>query len=627
MLKQRQSEFIKQIKLIPNFVELNYYSSVLGVSDKTLSRDIKYLNNNFFEPPVSIIAKRGVGIALNATQSEYVSILNKMSSYETNTFNIEISNTVRPFYILLYLLLNANKDTSQKELSEIFYVSKSVINSDLKYEKYLGKNVSLVRSTKGTSIRGSEIELRKSIVNILIMIHSLEHPSPSSLSLSNIVPKHFENIFEFELSVEKTALIDRLVMIIDSMSQDTLTWEDRRKLYCGIFVLVYKYEMGVELNEFENEILEYHDVNHLLFPIANYLYREINDVVLISESEISYILKLLNTLNSIKKIVEMHIEFEFDKSIVELYADDFIDAFSAITEINLRSKIGFSEMIRLHIRKMIQRVFSDNQLENNILSSIQQEYKSTLDICSVICGILEKKYKVPPLSIDEISYLTLYIQSELINFETKRHVAIVVESKSVFDNLLRTQLEVNFSNWEISSLSIGDIADKKFELNQYNFILNTTPSHFNIDIPVLKVGAILNSVDLIKIKKFDIQVESVFNNLQLKLKQIINDLSDIGVEIIVIDKEHHDLLDDYIHSWSFIGENKITFKYNFAENISNRCELYISEKMNLRRIIFYMSDWDYMLFASKLVYLLGMDLLSANEVFIKWLKREVKENV
>lgn len=306
MLKQRQSEFIRQIKLVPDFIELKNYSVALNVSEKTLSRDIKYLNDNYFKYPVCILAKRGVGVALQATQSEYVSILNEISIYECQNLNVEISNTVRPYYVLLYLLLNANKELSQQELSEVFYVSKSVINSDLKtVQNVLNEELLLDKSTKGTSVRGIELEIRNAIVLVLILIHDQERQTSSSLVLDHVIPKHFESVFTFEVSIEISQLADRLLLLINSMAQNTLTWEDKRKLYCGLFVLMYKYEMGVEKNELNNEIIIISDVDHLLFPMANYLYREINDIVSLDESEISYILYLLKNINTIKKLIEL----------------------------------------------------------------------------------------------------------------------------------------------------------------------------------------------------------------------------------------------------------------------------------------------------------------------------------
>jgi PRD domain. len=79
-----------------------------------------------------------------------------------------------------------------------------------------------------------------------------------------------------------------------------------------------------------------------------------------------------------------------ESSLIDNFSEDFIDAFSTITDINLRKKPNFITRIKDHIRPMIKRVQIGLGIVDEHLEDYAQEYLSTLNVCEIICWILTK---------------------------------------------------------------------------------------------------------------------------------------------------------------------------------------------------------------------------------------------
>ena len=91
------------------------------------------------------------------------------------------------------------------------------------------------------------------------------------------------------------------------------------------------------------------------------------------------------------------------------FGEDFIDAFSVITGINLRTKSTFYVNVISHITLMLNRAASSTPARNPIIDILLENYKGTINVCQIICRILTEKFRLPEISFDEICYLMLYI--------------------------------------------------------------------------------------------------------------------------------------------------------------------------------------------------------------------------
>ena len=83
-------------------------------------------------------------------------------------------------------------------------------------------------------------------------------------------------------------------------------------------------------------------------------------------------------------------------------------------------------------------------------------------VCRIICKILCSKYRLPEINDDEISYLMVYIQSELICYESTLNTAIVFDEKPSLRSFFQAQLNRRFHNLKIEFFdSINDVSIDK----------------------------------------------------------------------------------------------------------------------------------------------------------------------
>lgn len=147
------------------------------------------------------------------------------------------------------------------------------------------------------------------------------------------------------------------------------------------------------------------------------------------ERQIKFIELLLETHFSYK-VYQRGDELKQGKS--ESFVNDFIDAFSIITEFNIREEYSLYQNVMSHISLMLARVTENNQARNPLVSQITEEYEEVTKICRIICWILEKKFSLPEISIDEICYLALYIQGEIMEQEENAVIMILLFPRRIW---------------------------------------------------------------------------------------------------------------------------------------------------------------------------------------------------
>lgn len=322
----------------------------------------------------------------------------------------------------------------------------------------------------------------------------------------------------------------------------------------------------------------------------------------LSVSETSHIYNILAATHLGNFLLQKELPEEESRKTAVAFGEDFIDAFSVITGINLRTKSTFYVNVVSHITLMLNRAASSTPARNPIIDILLDNYKGTINVCQIICRILTEKFRLPEISFDEICYLMLYIQGELLADEEKMNVILVSNMSNSITNILKHKLSQNYPQWSVLSCDYNRFLN--MSQKQYDLILSTVPlgSGEHV-IPYALVSPLLDEKDCTVVNNL---LKSCRHREDLYLRELIrtrNDLYDIGCTIEVRNRKPTEIPVTGLLKVTALKE--VEFVYIHNEAGINRCE-FVTDlcRKKLDKVIMDMSNWDFMLFASKMVYLM-----------------------
>lgn len=587
-MKKRQLDLLCKMIDENQYISVKEYAKLMNVSEKSIRRDLDELTELLDQFNGKIIKKSGIGILLDVpleNKSKFISYINQL--YKLDGYQCMVAGlNARKQDLKLNLLLNAPNVFSITILAEEYYISKSSIHMDLNsLESELHQyQLSIIKNTGGSYIQGNEIQIRRALLNELYLFlqdYHFEDISLEKIDVSKNVYSKLLKVFDKE-HVEK---IKNVIEISQPESFRKLSYREKKWLITGILLQLYRMkQFGMICKEDDGRVAMFDHIEGF-HEIVNCEESIIGTKLAIEE--LSFLDWLFANVG-LTYIPKVNLE-----ETAEMFSDDFIDAFSAIIGLPLRSKENFCLSVRQHIFFMLTRVSNNQKFKNPILERMRNEYRAMEMVCRIICKILCSKYRLPEINDDEISYLMVYIQSELICYESTLNTAIVFDEKPSLRSFFQAQLNRRFHNLKIEFFdSISDVS-----IDKYDLILSTIGLE---DKSYNYVSSILNENDFDLIDSLITKIISDKKNYLLELKRILNDLHDIGVMIEL--KSNIKLKKNSNIIWEIqIGIHN----YCCAQNLEKENRLLIQMKENQgMNICFLFNDWDYMLFASKFIYLL-----------------------
>jgi activator of the mannose operon (transcriptional antiterminator) len=594
-LKKRQRELLIHMLDNSSFVPVKVYADRFHISEKSIRRDIEELNELLMDYQAEIVKKAGTGIILDIDAENRV----KLGVFLDRLSNSDIGR--EPFAkvverkqdLLLNVLLRAPELFSIASLSEEYFISKSSIHTDvLSLEEDLRNyQLSMIKNSSGTFVQGNEIQIRRALLNELhafIRHYGIDEIINGDVIVSEFVQREIEELF-------KKKYLDVINEILKGIHNDgvidqKLSLQEQQWLRLGILIQLYRIERFGMINESRNDRVALFAESEVFHKVLGFMKDTLDSALTIEE--MSFLNWLLSSVN-LNAASNVNLE-----EVSEKFTDDFIDAFSAITGLSLRSKEAFCLSIRQHIFFMLSRVASNQKFKNPILDKMRTEYRAMEKVCRIICWILCQKHGLALINDDEISYLMVYIQSELIDYESTIETAVLFDEKNSLRNLFKVQLHKRFHNLHITFMDHYSDDVK----GRYDLILSTIMTDDMADTCVA-IQPILGEHEYDLIDAMITKIISDKKNYYLELVRILNDLHDISVHVEAMDRRGSlSQTDDVM--MEIEGGSNIRYEYVFQREAGNSCLILLDEKGAIACIEFLMNNWDYMLFSSKLIYLL-----------------------
>ncbi len=385
---KRQTEVIILLLACDKNLSSQDIATALGLSSKTIQREIKLINDNLTTVGIEIISKRSKGFYIHPEDKDKFRNLLFEEKFQTQVIPDMQEGRIEWLLDRFAYLMLENAEIDLATLTEELFVSLTTLKKDLVLvKKQLGKNhLSLEKfSNKGLKISGSEVDIRTFIrerlfkngeylstnfsfsklgkdteleTNIGIILHKYD------VYMSDIGFMNF--ILHLQILIERDRYVSRDSQVLSKIQIDQSSSEYR----CALAVLKYMIKT-LEVTLPENEVMN----------IYIHLTTQKRLQIMTEQQERSdeYRVMINETLAEINQIY--HYNFTNDTLLIEGL---WVHLFSAIKRLKFQMKI-----------------------ENNLLEEIQMQYPFEMQLAQLLAKKMKQMLLVD-IPMAEIGFLALH---------------------------------------------------------------------------------------------------------------------------------------------------------------------------------------------------------------------------
>ena len=469
MIETRTKEIFDFLTSDYKFHSSEEIGNRLELSSKTVQKEILILNS-YIRGKGAIVEsepRKGYQFVIN-DKKKFKNFL-KHDWFRYAYFHQE--NPSKDFRIenILKLLLFSNSYIKQQELADMFYVSLSLINKDIKKVRKLLKEYNIELISKpyyGMKIKGNEKDIRLAIRNEI-------GEDPSIFGGDNK-----EYLFK---------QIQAIINDIDFPDSFYMPYANFKNLVIHIYISILRIREGKYINLPED--LSKRAISRDEFDIANKVVDELSRKLYIEfpKDEILYLTMHLISKNAVTNYEKV------SQEISEL-AQLMIDEIYKVTKYDFRSNIDLFFALSLHIGPLIERLRYGLTMKNPILEDIKKNQIAFM-LATIATNPISKIYK-NKVSDDEIGYIALHIASAMErNFLEKRDILVVCGSGNASAQIMKTQIERKYKE-EINNVTLTDVSKLGlYNLDKFDFIVSSIEIKEKTRTPIVYVDVIFKQKD------------------------------------------------------------------------------------------------------------------------------------
>jgi len=510
MVKKRYFEIINLVINSNDEITVKDISNLYNITERSIRYDIDELNVFFQEKNnKDIIEINNNRLKILYSEDEIEDIVENIKEKEYFLSENERVN------ILSYEIFLSKNEFILQYFTEKYNLSKTTVRYSLKELNKIISEYGLVidmNNNRGYKIIGSEINIRKYIINILReYIKNTKEKKIEYDPLKKIIQKFYKK----SRIEESKSIINKIL----DYTGKTISDEAFETLQLFLFISVIRNKNGHEIEEdVENEIFlsktkEFSKIREILEKIENIKEKDIHYFVDFFLGSYSYNLEYSYFLNWI---------------LIESLIDQFIKLLSDKLKVNLtEDKILRKELLN-HIKPAIYRMKNKFKLTESILSEVKKQYmelfiktKSSLKIISDFIDL--------SFDEDEAAFITVMIQRAIMRnnpstlLKKDPNILIVCglgysSSRFLYENI-NNRFQVNI----IDIIPFNQLENYNY-LKKADIIISTLD--FKLDgMDVITVNAVMNEKDILKLKNYGLPEKKSKIKLS-ELLSIIRKVSD-----------------------------------------------------------------------------------------------------
>ena len=562
MVKKRYFEIINLVLNSNDEITIKDISNLYNITERSIRYDIDELNVFFQEKNnKDIIEINNNRLKILYSENEIEDIVENIKEKEYFLSENERIN------ILSYEIFLSKNEFILQYFTEKYNLSKTTVRYSLKELNKIISEYGLVidmNNNRGYKIIGSEINIRKYIINILR--EYIKNTKEKKIEY-NPLKKIIEKFYKKNRIEESKNIINKIL----DYTGKTISDEAFETLQIFLFISVIRNKNGYEIEEdVENEIflsktMEFSKIREILKKIENIKEKDIHYFVDFFLGSYSYNLEYSYFLNWI---------------LIESLIDQFIKLLSDKLKVNLtEDKILRKELLN-HIKPAIYRMKNKFKLTESILSEVKKQYmelfiKTKLSL-KIISDFIDLSFDE-----DEAAFITVMIQRAIMRnnpstlLKKDPNILIVCglgysSSRFLYENI-NNRFQVNI----IDIIPFNQLENYNY-LKKADIIISTLD--FKLDgMDVITVNAVMNEKDILKLKNYGLPEKKSKIKLS-ELLSIIRKVSDeTELKKQLMRKFGENIYDD-------MGEKSETGK-SFVELLSEKSIKLNVEVNNLDEVI------------------------------------------
>ncbi len=598
-MKKRQEDLLTYLINSQNYEPIEMIAKHFAVSVKTIRRDLTAIEGLFSDSDNKIDVKRGSGVRLIASPGGVKEIQQLLTSTKRYSQDRKERNLLQAFFILF----SALEYIPLKALSNAFYISRSQLLLDLKAleELFTPYSVKIIDDRDGIRVSGNEKNLNDLSVYLSSLYLDYGYPEEKILYPTKI--ERCTLITEQLVTAKDAKFLDHIMHMIEDLSSKKIWKQDYVIIFISLLVLIKRKTIfAAELTDTTEHAQRITSETDLPDRIRTEIEKEYG--VSLDNSNLEAITNIFLSTGLVHDPAFNHtiISLNNRQKWIHDFSEDFIDAFTTITDIDLRENAVFCERVHDHIEPMINRVLFNLGIADRFLETYGQEYHSTMNVCEVISWILSKKYNLPEIPRAEVLFLMLYIQTEIIEAESRLKVGFLSYEEKSIVNWQLSRLAKEFPNWELKQYQ--RLNAPTFFKDNLDFVIATQGNPLESSLPHVEISHKLSELDLKLIKSAVFTLTSDSNREFTKLQNIFRDLLDLGCSIVFSQEPFRQAGGDQ-QTLRIEGVGNSVFHYFAKSEGENTLYVqYPGSSDGKWHFFFSMNNWDFLLFASKIVFLI-----------------------
>ncbi|UFT99167.1 BglG family transcription antiterminator [Radiobacillus kanasensis] len=480
-------------------VTIQELAQFLGVSTRTIHRDLKGVDELLADFDLTLNKKSGVGLSLEGEKEHKEQLEIALFQVNHTDYTPEERHA-----IVMSALLESHEPIKLFTLASELQVTIATVSNDLDKisDKLEDFKLSLIRRRGyGVRVEGKEKDKRAAL-SYLISRH-LDELDFLELIRNNIQLKSKQQLDMISnrllgmVAKEKLYMIERCVDRV----RNGLPYDLADSAYIGIIVhlalALERLQKGGNIQFDPDYLNELKETNE--FVIAQAMIEDLEKALNlhIPEDEIGYI-----TMHLMGAKIRYNDEYVLEESSLDVaykakeliqYVGDRLDE-----DLNSHTRL-FNDLVA-HLKPTIYRLQQNMTIKNPLLDEIEQDYPL---LFSIIDDGVKKIFEDIAFPKEEIAYLVLHFASSLLEVEQKSDLKTLVicasgigTSKMLASRLLQEIPEVQ----TVDNKSLFEL--EQIEHDFYDLIVSTIPLSQLEDSEYVTVSPILTKQEIHQVKKF-----------------------------------------------------------------------------------------------------------------------------
>jgi mannitol operon transcriptional antiterminator len=517
-ISARERQILEILLTETDEITVKDLANQIGVSGRTVHRDLKNIEDILDEYDLFLQKKSGVGVQITGDKHK----IGELEQLLVNLFNTEYTPDERQT-IILCDLLESSGPVKLLGLANDLNVTIATVSADLtKLEERLQRFGLLLirRRGYGVEIEGHEGAKRRAMSNLIS--EYLDESEMLSLAKENIQKRSSQQINL--ISERLLGLVDKKKLhtvekVVEAAIQD-LPFTMADSAYIGLVVHLALAVERIQKGEGITINLSYLEHQQLSkeYKFAEKIVAQLEQIfqIKIPQAEVAYITMHLKGAK-LRHDKEYVIE---DASLqVAMQAKNLIDLVGKQVGKDLSVNRSLFEGLVMHLKPAIYRMNQKMGISNPLLDRIKRDYAELFSNVKQAVEQVFHEFSVPD---EEIGYLVMHFGAAILGNKDIIHLKTLVICSSGLgtSKMLATRLQQEFPELQqVQNVSVMEF--KKMKTAGYQLIISTIPIP-DYDLEYILVSPILTKDEIDKIRSF-INEQIIINGSEKKFSDALSE--------------------------------------------------------------------------------------------------------